>query len=133
MRFLFPPSSLARSAVALCSAAFIALCPTHAARATDTASLDETVERYRLCIAMSLSPEMLKVKDAASATQVASQKCGGPRLELAGQFALDHPGTRQTQEYVDAVTTKLLADLSMWVENVQAGRESPNPAVRRVR
>ena len=124
---------LMKSLAALARLALLALAAGQAGHAAPPSPLDESVEQYRLCIAMNLSPNMLAVKDAASATQVASQKCGRARLELAGRFALDNPGSRDTQAYVDGVTTRLLADLSMWVENVQAGRESPNPAVRRVR
>ncbi|WPB55721.1 hypothetical protein [Xylophilus sp. GOD-11R] len=101
--------------------------------AAESPELRAVVESYRLCIAMNLPADFRKVNDAQSAAQVASQKCAGHRLEVAGRFALDNPGTRQTRSYIDGVTIRLVNELGMWVEDVNADRESPNPAQRRAR
>ena len=101
--------------------------------AASSVDLVDAIENYRMCILVSLSPDLMRSHDPAAATYVASQRCIRPRLVVAGQYALDHPGTREARVFVDAVTARLLNELTMWVENVQAGRVSPDPAVRRVR
>ena len=132
---MFPPVPRLFAATCLRSAAVaVLLAPVLAVgAAAPSVDLVDAIENYRMCITVSLSPDLMRSQDPAAATYVASQRCTKPRLVLAGQYALDNPGTRETRVFVDAVTARLLNELTMWVENVQAGRVSPDPAVRRVR
>lgn len=129
-------------AIAVCCLALSTFMPLVPARAAGGAAdilapaspeLRGAIESYRLCIAINLPPDLRKVNDAQSAAQVASQKCASRRLQLAGRYALDNVGTRNTRNYVDGVTIQLITDLGLWVEGVNARRESPNPAERRSR
>ena len=118
---------LATSGAALSAAAAATSAPVHSPQ------LQELVESYRLCIAINLPPDFRRVNDAESAAQVAAQKCADRRLQLAGRFALDNPGTRGTRAFIDGVTIQLVSELGSWLEDVNANRVSPNPAVRRTR
>ena len=63
---------------------------------------------------------------AASAASVALEKCRKQRFAVAGQFALDYPGTIRTKAFIDSLTLDLLHELSAWLEDVDAKRVSPH-------
>ena len=99
----FAPTLLRSAKVAILLAPVLS-----AGAAAPSVDLVDAIENYRMCITVSLSPDLMRSRDPAAATYVASQSCTRPRLVVAGQYALDNPGTRETRAFVDAVTTRLL-------------------------
>ena len=96
-----------------------------------SSQLGKTVEAYRMCARLNLPPDFWRVRDSAAAAAVALENCQKQRFIVAGQFALDNPGTTQTRAFVDNLSSQLVAELSQWLEDVDARRISPHPpAVR---
>ena len=89
--------------------------------------LQNEIEAYRLCGRLNLPPDFERVKDSAAAATVALDKCSRQRFAVAGQFALDFPGTVRTKAFIDSVTTDLVQELSAWLEDVDARRVPPQP------
>jgi hypothetical protein len=98
-----------------------------AARPVLSNDLQSEIEAYRLCGRLNLPPDFQRVKDAAAAATVALDKCSRQRFAVAGQFALDYPGTVRTKAFIDGVTTDLVQELSGWLEDVHARRVPPQP------
>lgn len=101
-----------------------------AAVAADSAALRAATETYRTCATLSLPDNFAKVGNTRLAAETALDLCNKKRLALAGQFALDNPGTRKTGEYVDGVRQRLAVDLSTWMTDmktlgVQVGVQGP--------
>ena len=89
--------------------------------------LQNEIEAYRLCGRLNLPADFQRVKDSAAAATVALDKCSRQRFAVAGQFALDFPGTTRTKAFIDGVTTDLVQELSAWLEDVDARRVPPQP------
>jgi len=100
------------------------------AAAADSADLRAASETYRTCATLSLPDNFANVGNTRLAAETALDLCQKKRLALAGQFALDNPGTRKTGEYVDGVRQRLVTDLSTWMSDmkslgVQVGIQGP--------
>ena len=93
---------------------------------TASPELKREVEAYRLCTTISLPSDFKRVKDSAAAVAVALEKCKRQRLAVAGQFALDNPGTPRTKAFVDELSVRMVEDLSGWIEDVDASRTPPD-------
>jgi len=87
--------------------------------------LQQEIEAYRLCGRLNLPADFKRVKDAASAASVALDRCRKQRFAVAGQFALDYPGTMRTKSFIDGLTLDLVHELSGWLEDVDAKRVPP--------
>lgn len=87
--------------------------------------LQQAIEAYRLCGRLNLPPDFKRVKDATSAASVALNRCSKQRFAVAGQFALDYPGTVRTKSFIDSLTLDLVHELSGWLEDVDAKRVPP--------
>lgn len=87
--------------------------------------LQQQIEAFRLCGRLNLPPDFKRVKDSASAASVALDKCRKQRFAVAGQFALDYPGTVRTKSFIDSLTFDLVHELSGWLEDVDAKRVPP--------
>ncbi|MCZ2496759.1 hypothetical protein GN316_08325 [Xylophilus sp. Kf1] len=90
-----------------------------------SAELRQEIEAYRLCARLNLPSDFNRVKDAASAATVALDRCRRHRFAVAGQFALDYPGTVRTKAFIDGLTLDLVNELAAWVDDVNARRVSP--------
>ncbi|QHI96862.1 hypothetical protein GT347_01955 [Xylophilus rhododendri] len=99
-----------------CFCASAALNPT----AADSEGLRAAAERYRVCAALSLPDNFSKVGNPRHAADKALTLCQKKRLALAGQYALDNPGTRSTGEYVDGVTERVARDLAGWITDMKS-------------
>ena len=91
-----------------------------AAAAADSAALLAAQDTYRTCATISLPDNFSKVVNTRLAAETALDLCQKKRLALAGQFALDNPGTRKTGEYVDGVRQRLATDLSTWISDMKS-------------
>lgn len=103
----------------------------NAAAAGDSAALRAANETYRTCATLSLPDNFSKVGNTRLAAETALDLCQKKRLAVAGQFALDNPGTRKTGEYVDGVRQRLAVDLATWMTDmktlgVQVGIQGPH-------
>jgi hypothetical protein len=101
-----------------------------AAAAADSAALRAANETYRTCATLSLPDNFSKVGNPRLAAEAALDLCQKKRLAVAGQFALDNPGTRKTGEYVEGVRQRLAVDLATWMTDmktlgVQVGIQGP--------
>ncbi|QHI97122.1 hypothetical protein GT347_03460 [Xylophilus rhododendri] len=122
---LLLPAALAISASVACAAE----APPEDAVASP--ALAREIEAYRVCATLNLPADFRPVKDSASAAALALEKCRKQRFVVAGQFALDHPGTYRTKAFVDELSTHLMQELSTWLEDVNSHRLPPQPVLRR--
>jgi len=90
-------------------------------------ALVREVQAWRICARLHLPPDFQDVRDSSAAVAVALEKCRRQRHVVAGRYALDYPGTFQTQAFVDGVQIQLMEELSTWLEDVHARRVSPHP------
>jgi hypothetical protein len=98
-----------------------------------SAELAREIDAYRMCAKLNLPSDFAAVKDSASAAALALEKCRNQRYAVAGQFALDYPGTVRTRAFVDGLAIQLVDELSAWLEDVHAERVSPHPPAPRRR
>jgi hypothetical protein len=95
------------------------------AQASDAAASAESpdmrlaTERYRTCATLSLPENFAKIGDPRDAAEKALDRCHKKRLALAGQYALDNPGTRRAGDYVDGVRLRLTGDLATWIGDMK--------------
>ncbi|WPB58815.1 hypothetical protein [Xylophilus sp. GOD-11R] len=81
--------------------------------------LREAEEKYRTCAALSLPDNFSRIHEPRMAAERALDQCHKKRLALAGQFALDNPGTRRTGEYIEDVRVRLTGDLATWIADMK--------------
>ena len=97
----------------------LALLAGSAIAAPESAGLRDAVETYRTCATLALPDNFSAVDDPRRAAEAALDRCRKQRLALAGQFALENPGTRKTAEYVDGMRQRLVNDLATWVRDMK--------------
>lgn len=101
----------------------IVLCAAAAAGralAADSDGLRGAHEKYRTCATLSLPDNFANIANPRHAAERALDLCQKKRLALAGQFALDNPGTRKTADYVDGVRVRMVADLATWITDMKS-------------
>ena len=96
----------------------------------DTASQRALFGTFQMCAALGLPENLKAIKDADAAAATAATKCRTERLALAGQFALDNPGSRQIGRFMEAQHQRVVDILSDWIE-ASAGGDAPHPSTPR--
>jgi len=101
-----------------------------AAPVQDSEGLRAAHESYRTCATLQLPDNFARVPSPKAAADAAVERCEKQRLALAGQFALDNPGTRATGAYIDTARQRVAADLANWMADmktlgVQVGMQPP--------
>ena len=109
--------------LAPCGMALIA----HAAEPlTNTVSQRALFDSYQMCATLHLPEDFRQIRDPEASAQAALRLCRLERLALAGQFALDNPGTRETDRYLKTQQKRIVATLGHWITASTTG-VAPHP------
>jgi len=95
---------------------------------TDTASQRAFFDSYQMCATLHLPEDFRQIRDPESSAGAAMRLCRVERLALAGQFALDNPGTFETDRYLKTRQKRIVATLGDWIAASTTG-SAPHPPV----
>lgn len=68
-------------------------------------------QTYKACVQVRLGERVGEYRDPKSAVLASMKACEERRMEIAGEYALQNPGTRRVQEYLNSVDKSVVADL----------------------
>jgi len=94
----------------------------------DTSGQRIAIDAYQLCAQLNLPENFARAPDAQRAAAAAVDRCREEELVLAGQFALENPGTSQTQEFMQAQRRVAVTGLVAWMRNLRP--QQPVPPAR---
>jgi hypothetical protein len=83
--------------------------------AADTAGQRALFDSYQMCATLHLPEDFRQIRDPESSATAATGLCRVERLALAGQFALDNPGTQETARYLATQRKRVIATLGNWI------------------
>ncbi len=92
----------------------------------DTSGQRIALDAYQLCAQLHLPDNFGAIKDVQHTVAVAVDACQAERMTLAGQFALENPGTTQTLEFINNHRRRVMSNLADFVRST--GQRSPAPA-----
>ena len=99
----------------------------HAAEpVSETASQRALFDSYQMCATLHLPEDFRQIRDPELSANAATRLCRVERLALGGQFALDNPGTYETDRYLKAQQKRVVATLGSWITASTAGT-APHP------
>lgn len=90
-----------------------------AAPLVDTSAQRIAFDAFQLCAQLHLPENFAKVVDAQLAAAAAIANCREEELTLAGQFALENPGTGGTREFLESQRRLVTTDLVEWIRGVK--------------
>ena len=99
----------------LMAAAGLSLCAHAADPVMDTASQRALFDSYQMCASLHLPEDFRQIRDPEQSVNAAIRLCRVERLALAGQFALDNPGTTETDRYLKSRQKRIVATLGSWI------------------
>ena len=85
----------------------------------DTSGQRIAIDAYQLCAQLNLPENFARAPDPQRAAAAAVDHCREEELVLAGQFALENPGTTQTQEFMRAQRRAAVTGLAAWMRNLR--------------
>ncbi|QHJ00053.1 hypothetical protein GT347_19940 [Xylophilus rhododendri] len=85
----------------------------------DTSGQRIAFDAFQLCAQLNLPENFSKVVDAQLTAAAAIANCRDEELTLAGQFALENPGTGGTREFIENQRRLVIADLVDWIRGVK--------------
>lgn len=68
-------------------------------------------QTYKACVQVRLNERVGEYREPKSAVLASMKACEERRMEIAGEYALQNPGTRRVQEYLNQVDKTVLDDL----------------------
>lgn len=111
----------------LLALAGLALAVQAAEPVVETASQRALFDSYQMCAALHLPEDFRQIRDAELSAGAATRLCRVERLALGGQFALDNPGTYETDRYLKAQQKRVVATLGGWITASTVGGASRPP------
>ena len=106
---------------------FLALPVLAAQPLIDTSGQRIALDAYQMCAQLHLPDDFSIIQDVQHTVAVAVDACQAERMTLAGQFALENPGTTQTLEFINSHRRGVMAKLA---EFVRSTRQRSPPALR---
>lgn len=92
----------------------------------DTSGQRIALDAYQLCAQLHLPDNFAAIKDVQRAVAIAVDACPTERMTLAGQFALENPGTTQTLEFINNHRRGVMSNLTDFVRST--GQRGAAPA-----
>ncbi len=92
----------------------------------DTSGQRIALDAYQLCAQLHLPENFGAIKDVQRTVEASVDACQTERMILAGQFALENPGTAQTLDFINGHRRGVMSNLADFVRST--GQRSPAPA-----
>ena len=81
----------------------------------DTASQRALFDSFQMCATLHLPEDFRRIRAPADSARSAADACRRECLALAGQFALDNPGSRQVDVFFRLQHKRVVDSLSDWI------------------
>ena len=81
----------------------------------DTALQRALFDSFQMCATLHLPEDFRRIRDPAGSARSAADACRREGLALAGQFALDNPGSRQVDVFFRLQHKRVVDSLSDWI------------------
>lgn len=88
----------------------------------DTSGQRIAFDAYHLCAQLHLPDNFATITDLHQVATDAANRCPEEALTLAGQFALENPGTNQTQEFLAGQKRLVATRLVEWIRGLRPQR-----------
>ncbi|MCZ2497324.1 hypothetical protein GN316_11180 [Xylophilus sp. Kf1] len=72
-------------------------------------------DSYQMCATLQLPENFRQIRDPGASAATAARQCRVERLAVAGQFALDNPGTQETARYLATQQKRVALALGNWI------------------
>jgi hypothetical protein len=92
----------------------------------DTAAQRTLFDSFQMCAALQLPEDFGRIRDPAGSARSAADACRREGLALAGQFALENPGSRQVEAFFKLQHKRVVDILGDWISASTRGI-TPHP------